>query len=101
MSKHTITGYLYHVQYDFQPDEQFAVVFNSSKTMGEHDPDWTFFREHSFEVELPDDFDPRPSKLAALEAQKARIRADFHSRIAEIDEQISKLQALTYSGSEA
>ena len=54
--------------------------------------------EHSFEVDIPDNFDPRPQMIAALQAEKQKVRAEFARRVAELDDQIGKLQALTMDG---
>jgi hypothetical protein len=48
-------------------------------------------REHSFEVEIPDDFDPRPAQIAALDEQITKTRAEFTKRITELQEQKSRL----------
>ena len=50
--------------------------------------------EHEFEVETPDDFDPRPQQVAALQAAKQKVRAEFAARIDEIERQISELTCL-------
>ena len=51
-------------------------------------------REHTFEVEVADDFDPRPGLIASLEAQKRKARAEFAARVKEIDDQIAGLLAI-------
>lgn len=53
-----------------------------------------FVQEHLTTVEVPDDFDPRPQQVAALEAEKQKARADFQARITEIDRQIQSLMAI-------
>ena len=53
-----------------------------------------FVKEHLTTVEVPDDFDPRPAQVAALEAEKQKARADFQARITEIDRQIQSLMAI-------
>jgi hypothetical protein len=50
----------------------------------------------SFECEIPDDFNPVPGQVAALEKEKAKVRHEFNQRIAQLNEQIGKLQALTF-----
>jgi hypothetical protein len=50
--------------------------------------------QHTFEVEIPDDFDPRPGQIAALKAQKERVQAEFSKRVMDIDTQINSLLAL-------
>ena len=44
---------------------------------------------------LPEGFHPTASLIAAMEAQREQVRREFTKRIAEINEQIGKLQALT------
>lgn len=98
MSKHTISGYLYHIQYDFQVKDEFKIEFHKASNMAEcSGGDWTLIREVSFEVEVPDDFDPRPAKVAALTTEKQKVRAEFAKRITELDEQINKLLAIENS----
>jgi hypothetical protein len=50
--------------------------------------------EHEFEVEVPDNFDPRPGQVAALEAKKEEMRADFAKRVKDIDDKINSLMAI-------
>ena len=49
------------------------------------------------EVDLPDDFDPRPAQIAALKAKQTKAAAEFHARNTEIMRQINELQALEMS----
>ena len=51
---------------------------------------------HEIDVEVPDDFDPRPQQVAALEAEKQKARAEFHARVTEIDRQIQSLLAIEH-----
>ena len=51
---------------------------------------------HEIAVEVPDDFDPRPQQVAALEAEKQKARAEFHARVTEIDRQIQSLLAIEH-----
>ncbi len=51
-------------------------------------------QEHEFEVETPDNFDPRPQQVQALEKERQKLRADFAKRCAEIERQISELTCL-------
>lgn len=50
------------------------------------------------EVDIPDDFDPTAKQIAALEEKKRKASEAYHGMVAEINQQISKLQALTYEG---
>ena len=53
-----------------------------------------FVTEHTTTIEVPDDFDPRPQQVAALEAEKQKARAEFQKRITDIDRQIQSLLAI-------
>lgn len=62
--------------------------------------DSIFLHEMSVEIEAPDDFDPIPKQTAALEQLKRDALDEYQCRVAEINERLSKLQALTYEPSE-
>lgn len=47
--------------------------------------------------EVPDDFDPRPAQVKALEAKERELRAQFAAAVTEIQRQISQLQAIEHS----
>lgn len=49
---------------------------------------------HTITVEIPDDFDPRPGIVKALEAQKEKARADFAALVTKLDRQINELLAI-------
>jgi UTP-glucose-1-phosphate uridylyltransferase len=51
-------------------------------------------RQHTIEVAVPDDFDPRPQMVATLEAKKRQLRAEFAAKVTEIDAQIQKRLAI-------
>lgn len=51
-------------------------------------------REHSFTVEVPDEFDPRPQMVEKLEAEKKKVMAEFHARVTQINAQIQSLLAI-------
>lgn len=44
--------------------------------------------------EVPDNFDPRPDQIKALEAQREAMRAEFSRRCTEIERQINSLLAI-------
>lgn len=53
-----------------------------------------------FEFEVPDDFNPIPAKLAAIEQAKQKARAEYMAKVEELNEQASKLTALKFDGAE-
>lgn len=52
--------------------------------------------KQTIEFEVPDDFNPVPAQIQKLEEYKAELHRQFNEKIAEIKEQISKLQAITF-----
>lgn len=86
--KHTIKGYVVcsttwddKLEFDFFSFEPSSGVY-------------TIVMEHSFEVEIPDNFDPRPGQIAALKAEKERVQAEFAKKVMEIDARINELLAI-------
>lgn len=57
--------------------------------------DRIFLREIEVEVDIPDDWDPTASQIAALEREKVAALDAYQRAVAEINERLSKLQALT------
>lgn len=47
-------------------------------------------------VEVPDDFNPIPQQVAALEREKAEALAKYQASVASINERLSKLLAITH-----
>ena len=46
-------------------------------------------------VDIPDDFDPVPKQVAALEAEKLAALETYQQTVATINKRLSELQALT------
>jgi hypothetical protein len=89
MAKHTITGWITMSVPD--PDifeEQSRVGFMPYKPTGEYN---VAVREHSIEVEVPDDFDIRPAAVAAIDKQIADKRAELTKEITELMERKNRL----------
>ena len=53
--------------------------------------------ECEIEIEVPDNFDPRAQQIASLEEKKKRAMAEYQNTMTEINEQISKLKAISYT----
>ena len=91
MSKHTIDGFITwrHTAWMDRPEVGFLAY--DPRTV---DGDSVVIRPHSIEVEVPDDFDPRPAQVAALREKRMKAAATFIAYAAEIDASISKLLAI-------
>jgi hypothetical protein len=89
--KVTIKGYITCTQYDW--DDKPTYSFYSFDPTS-YDSSTVKVMEHEFEVEVPDSFDLRPGKVAALKAKKEKLQADFASKVKEIDDKINSLLAI-------
>jgi hypothetical protein len=87
------TVHIHYNQFSWQNDGDYTVY--SCKL--EDNQSRTYVCEQEIEIEVPDDYDPRAQKIAALEKHKQKVMADFQKTVTEINERISKLQALEYT----
>jgi hypothetical protein len=85
--------YVYHSQYSWQ-DQPEITAFTYRVDDNEHR---TLVCEQEVELHIPDEYDPRAQKIAALEKQKQKIMADYQKTVTEINNRISNLQALEYT----
>jgi len=87
------TVHIYHSQYSWEKTPKFH-VYSIKIDDTEH---MTYVGERNIEIEVPDGYDPRAQKVAALEKQKQKVMADYHKTLMEINESISKLQAIEFT----
>lgn len=86
-----VTGYIYHC--NLRSGKESPFVFFNTATM--EDRWYSLVGPAEFTYEVPEEFDPTRAELAKLEREAAAVRAAFQARMAEINERVSKLQALT------
>ena len=91
--KVTTTVHIHHTQYSWQDQGEFA-VYSVKLEDNEHR---TYVCEQQIEIEVPDNYDPRAQKIAALEKYKQKVMADYCTTVNEINDRISKLQAIEYT----
>jgi hypothetical protein len=89
--KVTIKGYITCTQYAWDDKPTFS-FYSFDPTS--YDSSTVKVMEHEFEVEVPDNFDPRPGQVAALEAKKKEIQAEFAAKVKQIEDQINSLLAI-------
>lgn len=87
------TVHIHYSQYSWEEKGEF-VVYSCQLEDAEHR---TYVGEQEIEIEVPDDYDPRAQKIAALEKHKLKIMGDYQKMVADINERISKLKALEYT----
>jgi hypothetical protein len=89
--KTTITGFINHKDTSLTGCKPFSFHMSEMREYG-----YVTVMPYSIEVEIPDDFDPRPKQVEYLTAQKKELMAAFHLRVTEIERKISELSAITY-----
>ena len=87
-----VKAYVYYLKYSWEDKGEFEVL--SFKADDDHR---TYVCEQEVEVDVPDNYDPRAQQIAALEKKKQKVMADYQKSVNEINERISKLQALEYT----
>lgn len=87
------TIYIFHSQYYWEEKGEY-LVFYAKIDDSDH---MTFVCEQEIEIEIPDNYDPRAQKIAALEKHKQKVMADFQKTLTEINARISKLQAIEHT----
>ena len=87
------TAHIHYAKWDWKDEVRYLVCpYKLEDTTA-----IAYIGEHEIEFEVPDDFDPRARQIAALEKKKQKAMADYQKTVTEINEQISKLQALEYT----
>ena len=86
--KITINGFVNCTQYTWDKTPRFG--FSMYKP---HDGDTNtvIVMPHSFEIEVPDDFNPLPGQVAALEVQQAKLKQACYDSVMKIEKQINSL----------
>ena len=89
--KVTIKGFITYKKDDWRDGDDYHFY---KYDMSEHG--FVTVMPHEIEVEVPDNFDPRPQQVAALIAEKQKARAEFHAHVTEIDRKIQSLLAIEH-----
>lgn len=92
----TIKGFITHRTNSWDKTN-LGIGFSMHRPSAEYSPNTVVIREHSFDVEIPADFDPRPAMIESLKAQEKKAMADFELMVGKIRKQISQLQAIELS----
>jgi len=87
------TAHIHYCKYDWDTEGKFEVL----SFKADDDNYRTYVGEQEIEIDVPENYDPRAQKISALEKQKQKVMAEYQKTVTEINEQISKLQAIGYS----
>lgn len=82
-----------------EPEQALLSVFSHDPS--EHDPEWCVLEQRTLSLRVPDDFDPVAPQVAALQAKKAKLTAEFAKAVADLNRQLSELQAIEHNGATA
>ena len=95
MTTHTIRGFVTHTTY---PWNEKPIISFAAQAEGEYqNSEYTVsLREHSFEVTVPDAFDPNPQKIAGMRAKIDKIKVAAFDEITNLQQEIEKLLSITY-----
>mgnify|MGYP006282852251 CR=1 FL=1 len=87
-----INAYVHFCKFPWQDNGTYEIFCMELKD----DEHRTYVCQQEVEIEVPDNYDPRPQQIAALEEQKRKAMAEFQKTVDDINERISKLQAISY-----
>ena len=88
-----VTVHIFYSKYHWKEKGEYLVFYAKV----DDDDSRTYVGEQEIEIEVPDNYDPRAQKVAALEKQKQKVMSDYQRRVDQINERISKLQAIEYT----
>jgi len=104
MAHQTITAHL-HMKQEYAKDADGSLIFPLRKEWSPVLHAYDFASEENrvyvgpqqVTVEVPDDFNPIPQQVAALEKEKADALAKYHASVSIINERLSKLLAIEHT----
>lgn len=92
-----LTAHIHYQKYQWDDKGEYQIWFAKMD-----DTDYrTYVGEQEVEVDIPDNYDPRAQQIAALEADKQKVMADYQKMVTDINNRITNLQAITYTGENA
>lgn len=93
-----IKGYVHARIYSWAPDKPQYEVFSSADVscLNSEHATYVLVQEVTFTIDAPA-IDYRTIRIAALDKEETKLRADFQKRVTEIREEVSRLQAIEYT----
>jgi hypothetical protein len=88
-----VTAHIFYSQYYWEEKGEYLIFYAKI----DDDDSRTYVGEQEIEIEVPDNYDPRAQKISALEKHKQKVMADYQKTLMQINERISKLQAIEYT----
>lgn len=84
--------------WDFGPLTMGGLRYDFSQWENNKSIGYALVSPYTITLDIPDSYNPNGQFIEALEAEKKKAMADFQNRVTEIDRQISKYQAIEFSG---
>ena len=84
------TAHVHYQKYTWQEKGEYRLASFKLDDTAER----SYVGEQEIDVDIPDDYDPRAQQIAALEALKQKVMADYQKSVMEINDRINKLLAL-------
>ena len=102
MAKAQATAFVF-MELKYQNDADEMTMYSEPQVWGpttwmcrvDDNSERIFVSEQVITVDVPDDFNPVPHQVAALEAERAEALALYQRSVASINERLSKLLAIT------
>ena len=86
-----VTAHVHYVDYPWD-DDKFKLF--SCKMDG--DDTHLYICSQEVEIEVPDNYDPRPAQIAELLKKQTKAAADYQNTVTEIQRRIAELQAIEF-----
>lgn len=91
MTKQQVTGHCY-MEKSWATDKWVPTVYSYKLDESERR---VYFGMQTIAIDVPDNFDPVPAQVAALQAEKAALVEKHGNELASINERLSKLLSIT------
>jgi hypothetical protein len=88
-----VTAHIHYRKYSWEEKGEFQIIYARLND----DENCTYIGQQEVEIEVPDDFDPRPAQIQALVQKRQSLMAETKTRVQIINDRISNLQALEYT----
>lgn len=93
-----IKGYVHARIYSWAPDKPEYQFFSSDDVSCLNNENTTYVLVHEVSVTIDAPaIDYRSIRVAALEKEETKLRAEFQKRVTQIREEVSRLQAIEYT----
>ena len=88
-----LTAHIHYRKHSWEKEGSYQILYIALPD----DESLTYICAQEVEIEVPDNYDPRAQQITALERKRQKVMADYQAMVTDINEKISKLQALEYT----